>query len=75
MKKKCPDCNVNLIGGFRRDLHQRVPLPKYQEAWIKWGTEERTFWQKLTRKDNSIPVDTYACPQCLRLISYLSELP
>ncbi|HWT00910.1 MAG TPA: PF20097 family protein [Pyrinomonadaceae bacterium] len=67
-KKKCPDCEGEMVEGFILDMTyggQLVP------RWIK-GTPEMSFWAggAKTKGKECRSVETYRCVNCGLLRSY-----
>ena len=66
-KKKCPDCEVEMVEGFILDMTyggQLVP------RWLK-GRPEKSFWTGIKSKGKECRnVETYRCPKCGLLRSY-----
>jgi DNA-directed RNA polymerase subunit RPC12/RpoP len=68
MKRKCPECNSEMKIGRRKD--EGAGFSVYQESWIAGSPKKNGPFAGIAWND--IPVVTYACMNCGRLISYLN---
>ena len=68
MKRKCPECNSEMKPGRRKD--EGASITVYQESWIG-GKPKNTSGAFSGVAWSDIPIITYACMECGRLVSYL----
>ena len=66
--RNCPDCNVVMVPGRRRD--EGDSFATGQEKWLPGEPKEEILgW--FSGKGYAMPVTTYGCPKCGRLVSYV----
>ncbi len=69
-QKKCPDCGGEMVAGRRRDKGDSFAVS--QEAWLS-GEPKNEVLGWFSGMGEAVPVVTYACLKCGRLVSYLQK--
>jgi hypothetical protein len=69
-ERACPECGGELVPGRRRDKGDSFSVG--QEAWLP-GEPKKEMLGWFSGKGEAIPVITYACAKCGRLVSYLNR--
>lgn len=69
-EKRCPECGGAMVSGRRRDKGDSFATS--QEAWMP-GEPEQGVLGWFARRRDAVPVVTYACTECGRLVSYLAR--
>ncbi len=68
--KICPDCSAEMVEGCRRDKFNAMTASP--ESWVA-NEPKKQLPFLLGHKERPIPVVTYACVECGRLVSYLKR--
>jgi len=68
--KNCPDCGSEMVEGCRRDKFNFANASP--ESWVRWKPRKKLSLF-LSFNGQPIPVVTYACMECGRLVSSLKR--
>jgi hypothetical protein len=68
--KACPDCESEMVEGCRRDKFNVATASP--ESWVL-NKPRKKLPILLTPNGLPIPIVTYACMECGRLVSYLKK--